>query len=175
MSDKLLTLADPAAAQELSDALFIAFKQRLAEQGFAAVDCYPDGRPAPVQVTTRLTAPPPDVVDPVTRQVTTPSDPRSLVIDARCEALQGRKADVRGKQITIDVSAAVPWQPGTVVTQPMTLAARTKAVSAHAASGGAALAGAAAAMGLSGTMMAAGGALGVLAGAAVGVFRTRGK
>jgi uncharacterized membrane protein YphA (DoxX/SURF4 family) len=80
---------------------------------------------------------------------------------------------VRGKQVTIDLSAAVPWTPGTV-TQ-MSLGARAKRVSAHAAGGGAALAGAAAVAGLSPTMMAAGGALGVLAGAAVGVFRTRGK
>ncbi len=119
---KILTLATEQDAQDMAAAIFARRKADLLAQGFAAVDCYLDGRPCPVQTTTSHASSPPPVldIDPVTGEprrdlrtgafiVLTPSDPKALLIDDVAEAMHGVAITIPGgKLVTIDVAAAVP-------------------------------------------------------------------
>ena len=130
---KLLTLATEKEADEQSAAIF----QRYAGDVRAAaglgpddeIDRKPNGDPLPPgrPRTTRYASPPAPVYDleanglPKRDQNGNPivlvaSDPKALVIDAYVETLQGATVEIPGgKQVTIDVSAAVPYDPATGV------------------------------------------------------------
>lgn len=111
MSDKLITLADQAATDELQRALFAALR----ESCDGVIDRYLDGTPAP-QVTTRATGPLPAVYDDDTGKLLVPFDPLTLVIDRRCESFHGAVVHV---ELAPDVAAQAVFVPAEVDGKPV--------------------------------------------------------
>lgn len=187
MSEKVITLASKQAADELKTAVFKKWRaDQLAQRGTPELDCYagifgPNGEPVPlpVQVTSAyVDAPAPTFADPTAPTAKELADYAAssqlqMRVDDVVLAMQGEKVDIGGKLVTIDVSTAVAVA-GEVdaPAQPMTALKRTAVVGGSAMAGGAALAGTATALGLGPTMVAAGGALGVLAAGAVAFFKS---